>query len=64
MIEITREAYRALIDQDTSRKAHCFNEKSSNIHEEYRTVASGMTIKVVTNYNAMVTQYYLEDINA
>jgi hypothetical protein len=58
--EITREAFKALVSSDTP--AHDTTQKEHAYIIEYR--ACGVRLFEIQNYLSVVTQYYIEDINA
>ncbi len=59
-IEITEEAFRAIVGTDLK----CFASEHGELHTmaEYR--AKGCRLFAVFNFVSAVSQYYIEDINA
>ena len=59
-VEITRDAYRALVDATV---ANASVEETELAHKIYYNV-KGMRVLVLLNYIGGIEQYYIQDINA
>lgn len=59
-IEITREAFKALV----SINDKCFKIDQGQSYCKFYYKSHGVTLLQIDNYNAFCTQYYIQDINA
>jgi hypothetical protein len=62
-IEVTKEAFEVLLgDQEPIT---CIDTFESTVSDHYYYKAHGVILKTVTNYSSkLITQYYIQDINA
>lgn len=58
-IEITREAFKALVSLNTP----CDKVEQKESYCKLHYIAHGIKLMQVDNYNSFCTQYYIQDIN-
>lgn len=59
-IEITREAFKTLVDLNTP----CDKVEQKESYCKLYYIAHGIRLMQVDNYNSFCTQYYIQDVNA
>ena len=59
-VEITREAFKALVTNDVK----CINILNKELYSAYYYHTKGCNLMQVDNFASCTTQYYIQDINA
>ena len=59
-VEITREAFKALVTNDVK----CYSLINNELYSAYYYFANGCYLTQVYNFTSCTTQYYIQDINA